>query len=231
MVLQWPRLFPANLGNWNDSVVVTSTLCLTFGLLLAQFVWNCNVLLWSFLYWGKGKVQSYKITYFIANSHNSAARWVKVSVLDLFWPWEKGFYCTCFFLFNEIFQWQFDYLPLWRSNLKTDWPFLFSLQPACPAFSINHISSIHSAPLVPRKHLWYGQNLTTNPYSLCITGRKGVCVSFCVASVVSLNGDLQWISLTGRWASRWSPVCIFNKAKMIQAWLLCLVFVVSLCVF
>lgn len=71
IVLQWSRLSPPNNGNWIESLVVTGTLCLTFGLALAQLGWNCNELLWSFLSWGKGEVRSHKTTYYRANSHIS----------------------------------------------------------------------------------------------------------------------------------------------------------------
>lgn len=163
MGLQWPGFFPANLGNWNDNLVVRSTPCLTFGLLPAQFVWNCNVLLWSFLYWGKGKVWSYKtilysqLTLLWFYIIYTAARWVKVSVFDQFWPSEKGFYCTCFFPSNEIFQWQFDYLLLWRQKEQFEDRLTFPLlsTTTCSAFPIYRISSIHSAPQVPHKYLWY----------------------------------------------------------------------------
>ncbi len=191
MVLQWPRLFPANLGNWNDSLVVTSTLCLTFGLLLAQFVWNCNALLWSFLYWGKGKVQSYKTTYYITNSHNSdfklythsssLSKGLSVrSVLTL----RKR---LLLYLFLS-FQWNIS-MAIWlpaavEKQFEDRLTFPLFSSTACSAFPNYRISSIHSAPLVPCKHLWYWTNLTINPYSLWITGRRGVCGCFCVASLL-----------------------------------------------
>lgn len=202
MVLQRPRLFPANHGNWNDSLVVTSTLCLTFGLLLAQFVWNGNVLLWSFLYWGKrkspvlqGHILYSQLTQLWFYITYTAAHWVKVSVLDLFWPSEKGFYCSCFFPSNEIFQWQFDYLPLWRQKEPFEDRLTFPLlsTTACSAFPISptasHLFTLH--PQVPCKYLWYWENfyneLLQSPHN-----RKEICpcmfVYLCGVSVVSLNG-------------------------------------------
>lgn len=48
-----------------------------------------------------------------------------------------------------------------------------------------------------------------NLYSLSLMEMKCACVCMCICCVP--ESDLLWIS--GRWASRQSPVCIFNKAE------------------
>ena len=147
----------------------------------------------------------------------ATAHWVKVSVLDQWWLSGRGFYCTCFFAFNETCQWQFDYLPLWKRKEQFEESLTFPLLStiACSAFSIFCISSVHSAPYVSHKYLWFSENFTMNLYSLSLTEWKCACVCMCICCVP--ESDLLWISLTGRWASRQSPVCIFNKAETMQA--------------
>lgn len=143
----------------------------------------------------------------------ATAHRVKVSVLDQWWLSGRGFYCTCFFAFNEICQWQFDYLPPWKRKEQFEESLTFPLLSTitCSAFSIFCISSVQSAPYVPHKYLWFSENFTMNLYSLSLMEMKCACVCMCICCVP--ESDLLWISLTGRWASRQSPVCIFNKAE------------------
>lgn len=143
----------------------------------------------------------------------ATAHRVKVSVLDQWWLSGRGFYCTCFFAFNEICQWQFDYLPPWKRKEQFEESLTFPLLSTitCSAFSISCISSVQSAPYVPHNYLWFSENFTMNLYSLSLMEMKCACVCMCICCVP--ESDLLWISLTGRWASRQSPVCIFNKAE------------------
>lgn len=196
-ILHWFQhvfFYQASLGCWNDSFLVTSTLCLTFGLLLTQFVWNGYLLLWSFLHWEEIDEpvlysQLIQLWFYIIYTE---ARWVKVSVLDQFWPTEKVFYCTCFFPFNEIFQWHFDYLPPWREKEQFEDRLTFPLlsTTTCSAFPIYHILSIHSATHVHCKYTKILREFDHKP-------TQPVCVSMWCFRCIP-GWDLQRIPLSGR---------------------------------
>lgn len=110
-----------------------------------------------------------------------------------FWPpyrLKKKRVFTCFFPSNEIFQWCFDYLLLWRKKDQFEESLTFPPFSALPFPS--NIS--HCAPLTGKERY------------LCMF--TCIFVSVCVCYI--LEWDLQWIPLTGSQASGSSSLfCIF----------------------
>lgn len=151
--------------------------------------------------------------YYLHSSSQSRGLCVR-SVLTL----RKSFYSTCFFPTNEIFQWQFDYLVLWRLKEQFEDSLTF------PLFSFDCLLCLSNIPHLifsvctkgPRKYLWHRAFFTINP-SQCRHNRKKkwLCVFVWFRYVPEWMGFA--VDTFDCYALKLSLACILNKAKRIQA--------------
>lgn len=198
-----------------------SMLCLTFWQLLAQLVWNSNVLLWSLFFWARGTVQSRQpkmaqpshTTLILYNTRRSLLRKGPVfrAVLTLR---KKAFTVLVYVLPMKYINGNLITCCCGerKSNLKTDWPFSLPL-PSLPFPA----STFQLFNLYLTCHVIFSEKCTINPYIPHIWKQASVFLcKYCMCPWVGFAVDItDWQAL------RQTPLCIFNKSETIQACFWC----------